>query len=79
MPEGKLLGHIILVRGIKIDPKRVCAIQQIEIPRNKRVVQSFIGKINFLSCFVLNFAEIMKPITNMLKKYVVIKWSLEEK
>jgi hypothetical protein len=28
---------------------------------------------------VPNFAEILKPITNMLKKYVVIKWSLEEK
>jgi hypothetical protein len=28
---------------------------------------------------VPNFAEIMKPITNMLKKYVVIKSSLEEK
>jgi hypothetical protein len=28
---------------------------------------------------VPNFAEILKPITNMLKKDVVIKWSLEEK
>jgi hypothetical protein len=75
MPEGKLLGHIISEGGIKIDPKRVCSIQQIEIPRNKKVVQSFIGKINFLRCFVPNFVEILKPITNMLKKDVVIKWS----
>jgi hypothetical protein len=79
MPEGKLLGHIISAGGIKIDPKRVCAIQQIEIPRNKKVVQSFIGKINFLRHFVPNFAEILKPITNMLKKDAVIKWSSEEK
>jgi len=28
---------------------------------------------------VLNFVEILKPITNMLKKDVVLKWSLEEK
>jgi hypothetical protein len=79
MPEGKLLSHIILVGGIKVDPKRVCAIQQIDIARNKKDVQSFIGKINFLRRFVLNFVEILKPITNMLKKYAVIKWSLEEK
>jgi hypothetical protein len=79
MLEGNLMGHIISVGGIKIDPKRVCTIQQTEIPRNKKVVQSFIGKINFLRCFVPNFVEIMKPITNMLKKDVVIKWSLEEK
>jgi hypothetical protein len=38
MPEGNLLGHIISVGGIKIDPKRVCSIQQIEIPINKKVV-----------------------------------------
>jgi hypothetical protein len=79
MPEGNLLGHIISARGIKFDPKRVCVIQQIEIPRNKKDVQCFIGKINFLRCFVSIFAEILKPITNMLKKYVDIKWSLEEK
>ena len=79
MPKGKLMGHITSARGIKIDPKRVCAIQQIEIPRNKKVVQSFIGKINFLRRFVPNFAEILKPITNMLKKYAMIKWSSEEK
>jgi hypothetical protein len=79
MPEGKLLGHIISTGGIKVDPKRVCAIQQIDIPRNKKDVQSFIGKINFLRRFVPNFVEILKPITNMLKKDAVIKWSLEEK
>jgi hypothetical protein len=74
-----LLGHIISAGGIKIDPQRVYAIQEIEIPRSKKVVHSFIGKINFLRCFVPNFAGIMKPITNMLKKYVVIKWYSKEK
>jgi hypothetical protein len=79
MPEGKLLGHIISTGGIKIDPKRVEAIQKIEIPRNKKSIQSFIGRINFLRRFVPNFVEIIRPITNMMKKYVVIKWSQEEK
>jgi hypothetical protein len=79
MPEGKLLGHIISRGGIKIDPKRVCSIQEIDIPRNKKVVKSFIGKINFLGRFMQKFFEILKPITNMLKKDVVIKWSLEVK
>jgi hypothetical protein len=38
MQEGKLLGHIISTRGIKIDPKRVEAIQKIEIPRNNKSI-----------------------------------------
>ena len=34
--EGKLLGHIVSVEGVKIDPVRVEAIQQLSIPRSKR-------------------------------------------
>jgi hypothetical protein len=36
--EGKLLGHIVSLEGIKIDPKRVKAIQKIYIPRNKKSI-----------------------------------------
>jgi hypothetical protein len=70
MEEGKLLGHIVSPKGIKIDPQRVKAIQKIDIPRNKKSIQSFIGKINFLRRFTPNFAEIIKIITDMLKKDV---------
>jgi hypothetical protein len=68
MEEGKLLGHIFSPEGIKIDLERVKTIQQIDIPRNKKSLQSFIGKINFLRRFIPNFAEIIKYITDMLKK-----------
>jgi hypothetical protein len=68
MEEGKILGHIVSPKGIKIDPERVKAIQQIDILRNKKSIQSFIGKIIFLRTFIPNFAEIIKYITDMLKK-----------
>jgi hypothetical protein len=45
--EGKLLGYIVSLEGINIDPKRVKAIQKIYIPRNKKSIRFFIGKINF--------------------------------
>jgi hypothetical protein len=47
MQEGKLLGHIVSRDGIRIDPKRVEAIDTINIPRNVKEIQSFLGKINF--------------------------------
>jgi hypothetical protein len=34
MHEGKILGHIVSIEGIKIDLERVESIQKIEIPRN---------------------------------------------
>lgn len=43
LQEGKLLGHIISKEGIKIDPSRIEAIIKINLHRNVKEVQSFIG------------------------------------
>jgi ribonuclease HI len=79
MQEGKLLGHLVSKDGIKIDPKRIEAIDTINIPRNVKEIQSFLGKINFLRRFIPNFAEIVKLITDMLKKNSEMKWTSEAK
>ena len=75
MDEGNLLGHIISKDGIHIDPAWVEAIQQIDLPWNKKEIQSFNGKMNFLRRFVPNLAEHLREITNMLKKDSVVKWT----
>jgi hypothetical protein len=77
MQEGKLLGHIVSKDGVKIDPQRVEAIQVISLPRNKKEIQSFLGKINFLRRFIPNFVEVVKDLTDMLKKDNEVKWSPE--
>jgi hypothetical protein len=79
MEEGVLLEHIVSPKGIKIDPERVKAIQQIDIPRNNKSIQSVIGKIIFLRRFIPNFAEMIKYITDMLKNDEEIKWIPEAK
>jgi hypothetical protein len=79
MQEGKLLGHIVSKDGIKFDPKRVKAIDMINNPINRKEIQSFLGKIVFLRRFIPNFAEIVKLITDMLKKDNKVKWNAEEK
>jgi hypothetical protein len=79
MQEGKLSGHIVSRDGIKIDPKRVEVIDSINIPRNIKEIQSFLGKINFLRRFIPNFVEIVKLITYMLKKNSEVKWKNEAK
>jgi hypothetical protein len=79
MTEGKLMVHIVSKEGVKIDPERVEAIKQISLPRNKKEMQSFLGKINFLRRFVPNFVEMVKHITDMLKKDQEVKWTIEAK
>jgi hypothetical protein len=77
MEEGKLLGHIVSTEGVWIDPSRVEAIQTLPLPRSKKEVQTFLGKINFLRRFISNFAELVKHITTMLKKGNEVKWIAE--
>ena len=77
MEEGKLLGHIISERGIKIDLDRVAAIQQIGLPKNKKEIQSFLGKVNFLRRFITNFVEVVKFINSMLNKDNTFQWYKE--
>ena len=72
-----MLGHLVSADGIRIDHKRIKAILKISLPRSKKDVQSFIGKINFLRWFIPNFAETIKQITTMLKKDQEVKWTNE--
>ena len=76
LEEGKLLGHIISKYGFRIEPKRIEAILKISPPRSIKELQSFIGKINFSRRFIPNLVELLRNITNMLKKYLQIKWSI---
>jgi len=73
--EGKLLAKIIS-KGVIIDPKRVSAIHTLSLPRNKKEIQTFLGKINFLRRFIPNYAKIVKDIKNMLKKNNEVKWTV---
>lgn len=72
--EGKLLSHIISKDGIKIDPRRVEAIQKGSLPYNLKSLSSFLGKTNFIRRFIPNYAEVAKLIQSILKKDVKFLW-----
>ena len=71
MEEGTLL--------ITIDLGRVEAIKAIVLPNNKKAMQSFLGKINFVWRFIFDFAEIVNPLQEMIKKDSNFKWTKERK
>ena len=52
MEEGILLGFVISSEGITIDPRRIEAIKAIVLPHNKKSMQSFLRKINFVRRFI---------------------------
>jgi hypothetical protein len=60
MIEGNILGHIVSKEGVNIDQERLKEIKKISLPRNKKEIQSFLGRINLLRIFVPNFTEMVK-------------------
>jgi hypothetical protein len=77
--EGGILGFVVSKYGIMIEPGRVEAISKISYTHNKKSMQSFLGKINFVRRFIPSFVETIKPLQDMIKKNVDYKWGHKEK
>ena len=79
MEEGTLLRFVIYLEGITIDLGRIEAIKAILLPHNKKAMQYFLGKIDFVRRFISNFVEIVKPLQEMINKYFNFKSTKERK
>ena len=77
--EGTLLRFVISLDGITIDLGRIKFIKVISPPHNKKAMQSFLGKINFVRKFIFDFVKIVKPLQEMIKKDSNFKWTKERK
>ena len=79
MEEGTLLSFVISPEGITIDLGRIEAIKAIVLPHNKKDMQSFLGKINFVRRFISELTKIVKPLEEMIKKDFNFKWTKERR
>jgi hypothetical protein len=69
--EVKYLGLIISMEGIKIDPKKIHAMQDWEPPSNLKDICIFLGFANFYCHFVCNYSCIVQLLTFLTHKGVL--------
>ena len=69
------MGHLLSSTGITPHPDRVQAIKGMTPPQDVKGVQRFLGMCNYLSRFTPNFAEIVKPLTELTHGNEVWSWS----
>jgi hypothetical protein len=69
--EVKYLELIISMEGIKMDPEKICTMQDWEPPSNLKDVHTFLGFANFYCCFVHNYFCIVQLLTFLTHKGVL--------
>jgi len=78
MKEVAYLGHIISQEGIKPNPNKIDIIKKYPIPKTNREIKSYLGLLGYYRKFIPNFANLMKPFTNCLRKgNIYIRWRIK--
>jgi len=70
----ELLGHEVSNNGIIPLEKNVEAIKKFPIPKKVKDVRSFIGLTSYYRKYILNFAKIASPLTDLTKKENKFNW-----
>ncbi|KAF1323098.1 Pol protein, partial [Globisporangium splendens] len=74
-PEIPVLGCFVGKSGVRVDPEKVKAIDDWPVPQDVKQLRQWLGLANYLHKYTRNYAALMQPLTQLLKKDVEWKWS----
>ena len=62
------MGHLFTNNGLKIDPDKARAVQEMTPPTDTKGVQRLNGFVNYLSKFLPQLADVMEPLRRLTRK-----------
>ena len=65
--ETEFLGFIVSEEGIKTNPGKIKAIAEFPYPATVYDLRSFLGLAGYYRRFVIDYAKVAKPLTNILR------------
>ena len=73
--EIEYVGFFINKNVIHLNPNKINAIHELPEPKNLKQLQSFLVGINYYPKYILNMAEIAKPLYSLIEKDTKWKWT----
>jgi len=71
------LGHVVSNEGIKVDPKKIEAVQSWPRQSSAIEIRSILGLARYYRHFAKGFSSITAPLTRLTQKGAPFKWSEE--
>ncbi|EPS35483.1 hypothetical protein H072_11124 [Dactylellina haptotyla CBS 200.50] len=65
--ECEFLGAIVMIEGIKMDPKKVDTIQKWLRPQNVKDIQAFLGLCNYYRRFIKQYSHMSTALSELTK------------
>ena len=69
------MGHLNTKDGLKPDPEKIKAVQQMPRPTSKKELLGLLGFVNYLSKFLPKLSEVVQPLREMTAKETKFIWS----
>ena len=75
--EIHYLGHLISADGISPLPDKLDTIKKMPMPKHMKEIKQFLGLTGYYRKFVPRFADISRPLTQLMKKETKFVWTPE--
>ena len=68
------LGHLVSEDGFKPLPEKIKSIKNMPPPKTAKEVKQFLGLAGYYHKFVLRFADLSRPLTNLTCQSIEFQW-----
>jgi hypothetical protein len=77
LPSVRYLGHVLSADGVKPDPDKIRAINDMPTPTDKKSLQRFIGMVQFLGRWLPHLADMKRPLCQLMRDDVEWTWTTQ--
>ncbi|KAJ8393225.1 hypothetical protein AAFF_G00062970 [Aldrovandia affinis] len=74
LPSVTYMGHLLTTEGLRPDPEKVTAVQNMQTPTEVKCLQRLLGFVNYLSKFLPNFSDVCEPLRHLTDKDIEWAW-----